>query len=180
MEQNKKLEILDECANYFIENGDTFFAILSPVDNDKASVVLCGDRRDVSEGFYQIFKRAVSDNEEEGSEAVLDAILNAMCNILVHESKRSAVVLMGAIDDMVATAVKERFGKDDEEEEDNEEDVAEWTPDNADDFDENDKECQSCADYDKCKAEVIIRKAREMRKKKSESKKKDAVKKEKK
>ena len=153
----KALEyVLKDCSNM----GDTLFAIYgvngaSEIEKG-GQLVFTGDHKMIADGMVQIIRKSLSDDADNGSIAIANALLNAIANVL---SQKDAISLQFAelLKDVIDTASKRRFGKK----------IAKKIKENADssihvthdDFDPKSKDCQECEDFADCLMRELINQA---------------------
>ena len=153
----KSLEnVLKECSNM----GDTLFAIYgvngaSEIEKG-GQLVFTGDHKMIADGMVQIIRKSLSDDVDNGSIAIANALLNTIATVL---SRKDAISLQFSelLKDVIDTALKRRFGKK----------IAKKIKENADasipappdDFDPKSKDCQECEDFAYCLMRELINQA---------------------
>lgn len=153
----KALEnVLNDCSNM----GDTLFAIYGvkgASEIEKCSqLVFTGDPKMIADGMVEVIRKSLSDDVDNGSIAIANALLNAIATVL---SRKDAISLQFTelLKDVIDTASKRRYGKK----------IAKKIKENADasihvpqdDFDPKSKDCQECEDFADCLMRALIHKA---------------------
>lgn len=153
----KALEnVLNDCSNM----GDTLFAIYGvkgASESKKGSqLVFTGDHKMIADGMVQIICKSLSDDVDNGSIAIANALLNAIATVLSH---KDAISLQFAelLKDVIDTASKRRFGKKMTKKIKKNADASIPAP--PDDFDPKSKDCQECEDFADCLVRAFIRQA---------------------
>ena len=153
----KALEnVLNDCSNM----GDTLFAIYGVKGASKSKkcsqLVFTGDHKMIADGIVEVIRKSLSDDVDNVSIAIANALLNAIATLL---SQKDAISLQFAelLKDVIDTASKRRFGKK----------IAKKIKENADafihvtndEFDPKSKDCQECDDFADCLMRELIRQA---------------------
>lgn len=144
----KALEnVLNDCSNM----GDTLFAIYGVKGASESKkggqLFFTGDHKIIADGMVEVIRKSLSDDVDNGSIAIANALLNAIATVL---SRKDAISLQFAelLKDVIDTASKRRFGKK----------IAKKIKENAyssihvthDDFDPKSRDCQECEDFAYC------------------------------
>ena len=156
----KALEnVLNDCSNM----GDTLFAIYGvkgASENKKGGqLIFTGDPKMIADGMVQIIRKSLSEDADNGSIEIANALLNAIVSVLTPKDEISvkfAELLKNAID----TAAKRRFGK--KMAKKIKERADESIPAPPDDFDPKSKDCQECEDFADCLMRAFIHKAEKL------------------
>ena len=145
--------VLNDCSNM----GDTLFAIYGvkgASENKKGGqLFFTGDHKMIADGMVEVIRKSLSDDVDNGSIAIANALLNAIATVL---SQKDAISLQFAelLKDVIDTASKRRFGKK----------IAKKIKENADssihvthdDFDPKSRDCQECEDFAHCLMRELI------------------------
>ena len=155
----KALEnVLNDCSNM----GDTLFAIYGVKGASESKkggqLVFTGDHKMIVDGMVEVIRKSLSDDVDNGSIAIANALLNAIATVL---SRKDAISLqfVELLKDVIDTASKRRFGKK----------IAKKIKKNADesihvthdDFDPKSRDCQECEDFAYCFMRAFIHKVEE-------------------
>ena len=153
----KALEnVLNDCSNM----GDTLFAIYGVKGASESKkggqLFFTGDHKMIADGMVEVIRKSLSDDVDNGSIAIANALLNAIATVL---SRKDAISLQFAelLKDVIDTASKRRFGKK----------IAKKIKKNAyssihvthDDFDPKSRDCQECDDFAYCLMRELINQA---------------------
>lgn len=153
----KALEyVLKDCSNM----GDTLFAIYGV--NGASEIEKCGqpvftgDPKMIADGMVQIIRKSLAEDDDNGSIAIANALLNAIATVL---SRKDAISLQFAelLKDVIDTASKRRFGK--KKAKKINERAYESIPAPHDEFDPKSKDCQECEDFADCLMRALIHQA---------------------
>lgn len=156
----KALEnVLNDCSNM----GDTLFAIYGvngATESKKGGqLVFTGDHKMIADGMVEVIRKSLSEDADNGSIAIANALLNAIATVL---SRKDAISLQFAelLKDVIDTASKRRFGKKIAKKIKERSDDSTPTP--TDDFDPQSKDCQECEDFADCLVQAFIHQAEKL------------------
>lgn len=153
----KALEnVLNDCSNM----GDTLFAIygVKRASESKKSgqLVFTGDSKMIADGMVQIIRKSLSEDADEGSIAIANALLNAIVTVLTPKDEIS-LHFAELLKDAIETAAKRRFGE--KKAKKIKENADTSIPAPTDDFDPKSKDCQECEDFADCLMRELIHQA---------------------
>lgn len=150
----KALEnVLNDCSNM----GDTLFAIYGVKGASESKkggqLVFTGDHKMIADVMVEVIRKSLSDDVDNGSIAIANALLNAIATVL---SRKDAISLQFSelLKDVIVTAAKRRFGK--KKAKKINERAYESIPAPPDEFDPKSKDCQECDDFADCLMRAFI------------------------
>lgn len=156
----KALEnVLNDCSNM----GDTLFAIYGvkgATESKKGGqLIFTGDHKMIADGMVEVIRKSLSDDVDNGSIAIANALLNAIATVL---SRKDAISLKFAelLKDVIDTALNRRFGE--KMAKKIKERADDSTPTPTDDFDPKSKDCQECEDFADCLVRAFIHQAEKL------------------
>ena len=163
MKTTKNFKALENVLNDCSKMGDTLFAIYGvkgASESKKGSqLFFTGDHKMIADGMVEVIRKSLSDDVDNGSIAIANALLNAIATVL---SRKDAISLQFAelLKDVIATALKRRFGK--KKAKKIKERADDSTPTPTDDFDPQSKDCQECEDFADCLVRAFIHQAEKL------------------
>ena len=153
----KALEnVLNDCSNM----GDTLFAIYGVKGASESKkggqLFFTGDPKIIADGMVQIIRKSLSDDVDNGSIAIANALLNAIVTVLTPKDEIS-LHFSELLKDAIYTAAKRRFGK--KKAKKIKERAYESIPAPPDEFNPKSKDCQECDDFAYCLMRELINQA---------------------
>lgn len=153
----KALEnVLNDCSNM----GDTLFAIYGvkgASEIEKCSqLVFTGDPKMIAYGMVEVIRKSLSEDADNGSIAIVNALLNAIVTVLTPKDEIS-LHFSELLKDAIYTAAKHRFGK--KKAKKIKERAYVSIPASRDEFDPKSNDCQECEDFADCLMRALIHQA---------------------
>ena len=160
MKTTKNYKALENVLNDCLNIGDTLFAIYGVKGASESKkggqLVFTGDPKMIADGMVQIIRKSLSEDADNGSKDIANALLNAIVTVLTPKDEIS-LHFAELLKDAIYTAAKRRFGK--KKAKKIKERADESIPTPPEEFDPKSNDCQECEDFADCLIRALIHQA---------------------